>query len=140
LNAPPRGTETILLAEDHEGLRSTAQEILQNLGYKVVVCADGKQALDLFRENPDRFDLLLMDVVMPVLSGPEAYMEMCALRPDTRVIFTTGYTPKDKDLAAIMKKGASLLQKPYSIIGLSQMIRGVLEQHPASKTEMLSVR
>ena len=71
---------------------------------------------------------------MPQLSGPEAYLEMCLLCagcPDPKVIFTTGYTPKAKDLAAMVEKGAAILRKPYSLISLSQMIRGALEREPA---------
>ena len=94
--------------------------MLQNLGYQVVVCADGKQALDLFRENPDRIDLLVMEVVMPALSGPQAYLEMCVLKAGTRVIFTTGYTPKPAELASMMEKGAPLLRKPYSLSALAK--------------------
>jgi signal transduction histidine kinase len=139
LNAPPRGTETILLAEDHEGLRSTTQEMLQNLGYQVVVCVDGKGALELFKENPGCIDLLVMDVVMPAMSGPEAYLEMCSLRPDTKVLFTTGYTPEARELIFMIEKGASILRKPYSLISLSQMIRGVLERHGIAKPDALSV-
>ncbi len=131
-NEPPRGTETILLAEDHEGLRTTAQEMLEKLGYHVIVAADGKESLDLFIKHHQCIDLVVMDVMMPMLSGPEAYMEMCAVRQDARVIFTTGYTPKAKDLAAMVEKGASILRKPYSLISLSQMIRGALEQVPVT--------
>jgi CheY-like chemotaxis protein len=139
LNAPPQGTETILLAEDHEGLRATAQEMLQNLGYCVLVCTDGKEALDVFRENPHRIDLLVMDVVMPVLSGPEAYLEMCALRPDIKVIFTTGYTPKAAEMVSLIEKGASIIRKPYSLISLSQIIRGTLEQVRTTAPEVLAI-
>jgi two-component system cell cycle sensor histidine kinase/response regulator CckA len=74
----------------------SATPLLTPLGYQVVVCADGQEALDLFRKNPGCIDLLVMDVLMPSLSGPEAYLEMCALRPDIKVIFTTGYTSKAK--------------------------------------------
>ena len=140
VNAPPRGTETILLAEDHEGLRGTACEMLQNLGYHVLVCADGQEALDLFRKDPGGIDLLVMDVLMPSLSGPEAYLEMCALRPDIKVIFTTGYTPKAKQLVSMIEKGAFILRKPYSLISLSQIIRGIVEQYATTRSEALTVR
>lgn len=129
-NEPPRGTETILLAEDHEGLRNTAREMLEKLGYHVIVAVDGKESLDLFIKNHQRIDLIVMDVMMPFLNGPEAYLGMCAVREDPPVIFTTGYTPKAKDLVAMVEKGASILRKPYSLISLSQMIRGALEQVP----------
>jgi two-component system cell cycle sensor histidine kinase/response regulator CckA len=124
---PLRGTETILLAEDHDGLRDTAQEMLQALGYRILVASDGKKALELFKTNADQIDLIVMDVVMPSLSGPEAYLEMSALRPGIRVIFTTGYTPEARSLVSMVEKGAAILQKPYSLASLSQMVRGALE-------------
>ena len=124
---PLRGTETILLAEDHDGLRDTAQEMLQALGYHILVASDGQKALDIFKSNSGRIDLIVMDVVMPSLSGPEAYLEMSALRPGVRVIFTTGYTPEAMSLIAMVEKGAAVLQKPYSLTSLSQMVRGALE-------------
>jgi two-component system, cell cycle sensor histidine kinase and response regulator CckA len=124
---PLRGTETILLAEDHDGLRDTTQEMLQALGYRMLVASDGRKALELFKANSDRIDLIIMDVVMPSLSGPEAYLEMCALRPGVRVIFTTGYTAEARALVAMVEKGATILKKPFSLSSLSQMIRGALE-------------
>ncbi len=122
-----RGRETILLAEDHDGLRETAQEMLQALGYRVLVAPDGGIALELFKANSKQIDLIVMDVVMPSMSGPEAYLEMAALRPGVRVIFTTGYTPKARALVSMIEKGAVILQKPYSLTSLSQMVRGALE-------------
>lgn len=126
-NQPLRGTETILLAEDHDGLRETAQEMLQALGYRILAASDGAKALDLFRLNADQIDLIVMDVVMPSLSGPEAYLEMSALRPAIPVIFTTGYTPKAKALISMVERGATVLRKPYSLVSLSQMVRGALQ-------------
>ena len=126
-NQPLRGTETILLAEDHDGLRDTAQEMLQALGYRILAASDGAKALELFKLNANQIDLIVMDVVMPALSGPEAYLEMSALRPGIRVIFTTGYTPKAQALVSMIEKGATVLRKPYSLTSLSQMVRGALE-------------
>jgi two-component system, cell cycle sensor histidine kinase and response regulator CckA len=124
---PLRGTETILLVEDHEGLRDTAQEMLQRLGYQVIAASDGKEALELFKAASNRIDLLVTDVIMPLMSGPEAYLAMSAISPELRVVFTTGYTPEAKALVALVAKGASLVQKPYSLTTLSQMIRAALE-------------
>jgi two-component system cell cycle sensor histidine kinase/response regulator CckA len=121
------GTETILLAEDHDGLRETTQEILQSLGYQVLVASDGGKALELVKTHAQQIDLVVMDVVMPSLSGPEAFLEMCALRPDMRVIFTTGYTPEAKALISMVEKGATILHKPYSLASLTQMVRAAIE-------------
>jgi len=126
---PLRGTETILLAEDHEGLRDSAQEMLHSLGYRILAASDGQKAIELFKANSHQIDLIVMDVVMPSLSGPEAYLQMSALRPGIRVIFTTGYASEAKLLVSLLEKGAAILQKPYSLTSLSQMIRAALEHH-----------
>ncbi|HEY8714204.1 MAG TPA: response regulator [Candidatus Acidoferrum sp.] len=129
VNEPPRGTETILLLESHDGLRATAQEMLEKLGYQVMAAGDGRQGVELFKKNYEHIDLVMMDVVLPSLNGPAAYSEMSALRPEMRVILTSGYAPQAKELAGAMEKGACVLRKPYSLISLSQMIRSALEQN-----------
>lgn len=129
VNEPPRGTETILLLENHDGLRATAQEMLQRLGYQVMAAADGRQGVELFKKNREHIDLVLMDVILPSLNGPAVYSEMYALEPEVRVIFTSGYAPQAQELAAATERGACVLRKPYSLISLSQMIRSTLEQN-----------
>jgi len=123
-----RGTETILLAEDHDGLRESVQEMLQALGYSVIPASNGAQAVDLFAANLNQIALVVMDVVLPSLSGPDAYCKMSALRHDIEVIFTTGYTSEAAALISLVEKGASILQKPYSLTALSQMIRRALDR------------
>src|SRR6267143_1906444 len=123
---PQNGTETILLAEDHESLRELAQETLGALGYHVILASNGIEAVQLFKDNSDRIDLVVMDVVMPGMSGPDAYLKMSAIRPDLGVVFTTGYTAEAASLTSLVEKGASVLQKPYGAKGLSRMIRVVL--------------
>jgi two-component system cell cycle sensor histidine kinase/response regulator CckA len=98
-NKPLRGTETILLVEDHNGLRNAAQEMLRALGYRVLVASNGKMALEFFDRETDHIQLVIMDVVMPLLTGPETYLRMSALRPGTSVIFTTGHKPGGKSPA-----------------------------------------
>src|ERR1700730_6437244 len=129
---PAKGTETILLAEDHDGLRELAQEILEGLGYHVVLATNGPEAGGLFKTDPDQIDLSILDVVMPGLSGPDAYLEMSAIRPNLAVVFATGYTAEAASLNSLVKKGATVLQKPYSAKSLSQAIRGVLESRQSS--------
>jgi two-component system cell cycle sensor histidine kinase/response regulator CckA len=123
---PLRGTETILVADDHEGLRESADEMLQALGYRTIVARDGLEAVELFKVNRFQVDLVVMDVVMPRLNGPDAYSRMVELRPDIKVIFTTGYTSEAASLMSLLEKGAVVLQKPYGLTALSQMIRSTL--------------
>ena len=120
------GTETILVAEDHEALRQLAQETLTALGYNVLLAADGQQALQEFQRSPGT-NLVLLDVVLPKLSGPEVYAKLQETHPSLPVIFATGYSP---DLAVIQKvqqQGFPVLQKPYSSRSLARAVRKTLD-------------
>jgi signal transduction histidine kinase len=134
----PRGTETILLAEDNEGLREAAREMLEGLGYRVILASDGGQAVQLFKTNADRIDLAILDVVMPGLTGPDAYLQISIHQASTPVIFTTGYTAEAASLNSLVDKDALFLQKPYSLKSLGQMIRRVLDrsQSPRNSVQM----
>jgi two-component system cell cycle sensor histidine kinase/response regulator CckA len=121
------GTETILVAEDHEALRELARHTLVSLGYSVIFASNGLEALHLFEANSTEIRLALLDVVMPVLSGPDAYSQMCAIKPDLRVIFTTGYTAESASLNHKIEEGAVFLQKPYSSQTLARAIRSTLD-------------
>jgi two-component system cell cycle sensor histidine kinase/response regulator CckA len=122
------GVETVLVAEDHIDLRELAFETLTNLGYKVVLAANGEQAVKEFEKSPDRFDLLVLDVVLPKLSGPQSYARICEIKAGVPVIFATGYSA---DVAALQKahqQGLPMLQKPYSPRNLARKIRETLDQ------------
>jgi signal transduction histidine kinase len=125
---PQRGTEIILLAEDHEGLRELGKETLEALGYQVILAENGSEAVALFKSNAARIDAVVVDVVMPGMSGPDAYAQMCAIRPSLGVVFATGYTAEAASLTSLVEKGASVLQKPFTATSLSKAIRDVLEK------------
>jgi DNA-binding NtrC family response regulator len=101
--------------------------MLEVLGYKVVLAFDGAMAVQRFQENLESIDIVVLDVVMPGLSGPEAYSQMAANHPNLGVVFTTGHTSEVGILSAMMERGALVLQKPYDSASLSQMIRDVLD-------------
>lgn len=128
---PRKGTETVLLAEDHDGLRQSAQEMLEALGYRVILAADGAEAVRKLEANPEQIDIAILDIVMPDLSGPDAYAKMLSLRSDLGVIFTTGYTSEATPLRAVAQNGAAILQKPYDATSLSQTIGAVLSRQVA---------
>jgi len=124
----PKGSETILLAEDNEGLREAAIEMLERLGYHVVVATNGREAVHLFKASPEQFDLIVLDIVMPGLSGPSAFSQMLEVRSDLRVVFSSGYTAEVGSLNSLLQQGASILQKPYSLKSLGQAVRGALDR------------
>jgi len=138
------GTETILLAEDDEGLRNLASDILDQLGYTVLLAKDGEEALQMYTKNCERIKLLLLDVMMPRMGGPEAYEKMRQIGGTIPLIFMTGYSSdfvKDrfvKQNISIEALGAGVIQKPYNLVGLGRKIREVLDA-PRAKVIPLEV-
>jgi two-component system cell cycle sensor histidine kinase/response regulator CckA len=122
-----KGTETVLVVEDHDGLRESAKEMLDALGYHVLVAPNGLEALRLLKTNPQHIDIVVLDVVMPGLSGPDTYIQAAAAQPNLNVIFTTGYAGEAASLASLIEKGAFFLQKPYGQSALGRAIRSVLD-------------
>ncbi len=122
------GTETILVADDNESLLEMAQEALEGLGYHVIRAGDGEEALRLFEANRDHIDILVLDVSMPKLSGPEAYARISKIKGDVLVVFTTGYSAETDVLHPLVEKGAVVLQKPYALKVLGQKVREALDR------------
>jgi len=135
---PRKGSETILLVEDHDGLRQSAQEMLVALGYHVLLAANGLDAINLFKANSRQIELAIIDVVMPGRSGPDIYSQLISIRPNLRVIFTTGYTSEVASLSSLIEKGTGFLQKPYGQRSLGLKIREMLDREPASPAKRLA--
>jgi len=123
---PPRGRETILLAEDDERVRRAALRILQQAGYRAIAVTNGFEAIRLLREREEPVQLILLDLVMPQMSGPEAWEQLRALRPDMRVLFTSGYA--DEKYRKRLPPDAEVLDKPFRTEQLLGRIRQKLDQ------------
>jgi CheY-like chemotaxis protein len=123
----PRGSETILLVEDEPHVRELAAEMLSRQGYRVIVAADGAEALRLARELNGRFDLLVTDVVMPRLNGPELAGKLKESVPNLKILYVSGYTDELSACHGVSDPGAVLLSKPFSPMLLAQKVRQVLE-------------
>ena len=137
--APVRGgTETILLAEDHEGLRQMSHELLAGLGYSIVLARDGREAVEKFEANPRKFSLLVLDVVMPRLGGPSAFEQIRKVNPSIPAIFTSGYSEESEVLTSLLSRGGTqLLQKPYPPRDLARKIRETLDNCAAKNVSAL---
>ncbi|HEX4004255.1 MAG TPA: response regulator [Candidatus Acidoferrales bacterium] len=122
------GSETLLVAEDHEGLRQLAYETLVNLGYTVLLAANGEEAVAQFGAHREEIDLALLDVVLPKLSGPEVYARISEGKPDLPIVFATGYSPDLALLQKVQQKGLPVLQKPYSPRDLAHKVREALDR------------
>lgn len=121
------GTESVLLAEDDETLRSALQFLLEQSGYTVIPAGDGEEVLQLLEEAVDPVDLMLLDMVMPKLSGRHVYEQIQRRYPDLRVVFTSGYG-LDSDLTQFIEdQGLPFVQKPCSFGELLGKVREVLD-------------
>jgi PAS domain S-box-containing protein len=123
-----RGAETILLAEDEEGVRLLAGRILEAHGYQVLHARDGREALQICRQHTGPIHLLLSDVVMPNLNGRDLVLKASPLRPQMKIIYMSGYTDTVIALHKILESGAAFLQKPFTPDLLVRTIREVLDQ------------
>jgi CheY-like chemotaxis protein len=133
----PGGTETVLLVEDEAGVRSLARQALESRGYRVLEAPDGESALHLCRQHGGEIDLLLSDVVMPRMSGRELREQVAGLCPQTRVLFTSGYTDDAVVRHGVYQSESDFLQKPFSVHGLLRKVREVLDRGPQQPQELL---
>jgi signal transduction histidine kinase/CheY-like chemotaxis protein len=120
------GSGTILLVEDEDAVRSLVETILTSDGYKVLVANSPEQATGICRAFPGTIDVLLTDVVMPDMSGPELAEKLLALRSGLRVVYMSGYAGEHLDEHGVNAEGASLLQKPFTAAALEEKIRQAL--------------
>ena len=122
-----RGTETILVAEDEDGVRSLTREVLEKYGYTVLEAANGEEALKVADRHQGPLHLLLSDVVMPRMGGPELAQELVARRPEVKVLYMSGYTDHPMVRRGVVNAGVAFLQKPFTPTVLVSRIREVLE-------------
>jgi PAS domain S-box-containing protein len=127
--APARsGGEVILVVEDDDQVRTVVSKGLPRLGYEVLVVRNAEEALALVEKHPGRIDLLLTDVVMPGLSGPQLADRLTARRPETRVVFMSGYPEAQDPALGFSLDGRSYLQKPFALAELAEKIRTALDE------------
>ena len=122
-----RGSETILVAEDEDGVRSLTREVLEKCGYTVLEAANGEEALKVAEQHKGPLDLLLSDVVMPRMGGPELAQALLAKRPSVKVLYMSGYTDHPMVRRGVVNAGVAFLQKPFTPTVLVSRIREVLE-------------
>jgi PAS domain S-box-containing protein len=120
------GDETILLAEDDEILRELNRDILEAYGYRVIVAADGQEAVDRFVENRDEIRLLMLDVIMPRKNGGAVYAEIAAMSRDIKVLFASGYAA-DILPNGVSVDGMNFIPKPMTPYDLLSKVRDVLD-------------
>jgi PAS domain S-box-containing protein len=123
----PSGTETVLLAEDDEAIRTLGARVLGALGYNVLVARTGGEALRIVAEYKGKIDLIATDVVMPEMNGSQLVERVLEARPGIRVLFMSGYTDDEVMRRGVIDGQTAFLQKPFTPDLLAHRVRGVLD-------------
>jgi DNA-binding NtrC family response regulator len=122
------GNGTILLVDDEEMVLNLGTAIVKMLGYDVLEAKNGGEAVEIYRENKDTVDMVILDMAMPDMNGGEAYDRMKEIDPEVKVLLTSGYGIEGQ-ATEIMKQGCNgFIQKPFSIDNLSGKIKEVLRR------------
>ncbi|MEJ2039593.1 MAG: response regulator, partial [Desulfosarcinaceae bacterium] len=123
----PKGSETILLVDDHEHSARAGREILERYGYKVMVAASGSEAIEIYTDYNAQIDLVLLDIILPDTSAEEVFHTLKQLKPDIIVVLTSGYSV-NKKISALLSRGcADFVQKPFQIQSLPTKVRLALD-------------
>ncbi|TET92118.1 MAG: PAS domain S-box protein [Desulfobacteraceae bacterium] len=123
-----QGKETVLLVDDEEIIIDVGQELLKTLGYNVLIAEGGREAVDIYKANKENIDIVILDMIMPVIGGGEAYDRMKEINPNIKVLLSSGYSINGQ-ATEILKRGCDgFIQKPFTMRELSKAIRGVLEK------------
>jgi two-component system, cell cycle sensor histidine kinase and response regulator CckA len=123
--------ETILVVEDNHAARVALEAILEALGYDVVMAADGEQALAYFRAHPQAIALVVSDLILPKMNGPELYAHLKLERADLQMLIMSGYPLEDESERLRQQGITHWIQKPFSMAQLAQELRATL----ADRTE-----
>jgi PAS domain S-box-containing protein len=124
-----KGSGTVLLVDDEEVMLKVGTELLETMGYKVLLARDGKEAIEVYRDHHKTIDLVLLDMVMPHIGGGKAYDHMKEINPNVKVLLTSGYGV-DGQATEILQRGCNgFIQKPFTMKDLSTRIKEVLEDN-----------
>lgn len=123
----PRGAETILLVDDEEPIRDFATQILQKYGYQTRTAASGEEALEVYRNEHETIDLVIMDINMPGMGGYKSLCEIIQFNPSVKVLVASGYSINGQAKQTLAAGAAGYIEKPYNLADLIKKIRGVLD-------------
>jgi PAS domain S-box-containing protein len=122
------GTGTVLLVDDEEVILEVGKNLLEAMGYQVVIAKDGKEAIKVYKKSRDVIDIVILDMIMPNMGGGEAYDRMKEVNPNIKVLLSSGYSI-DGQATEILKRGCDgFIQKPFKMNELSERIREILQK------------
>ena len=127
LKSLPVGNETILIVDDHETIWDFLIEALQRLGYSVLLAENGLDAIEIYKENPNEVDLVLLDMVMPKLGGHQTFYKIREIDPEAKILLSSGYVSQE-EVNDLLEQGAKgFLPKPHRISVMASAVRKILD-------------
>jgi two-component system cell cycle sensor histidine kinase/response regulator CckA len=121
------GTETVLIVDDEEIVVGVGKQMLEKLGYSVLIARSGQEAVDVYKNSPDEVDLVLLDMIMPGLEAGDTYDNLKAINPAIKVLLSSGYG-LDQNASAIIDRGCNgFIQKPFNMKILEDKVGGILK-------------
>ncbi len=123
-----KGSETILIVDDEYEFRDVGEEMLRELGYEVITATNGQEACAVFAAQQETIDLIILDMIMPIMGGGQAFDRLRTIKPDVRILLSSGYSA-DSEAADILSRGCDgFIQKPFRMNELSKILRQLLEK------------
>lgn len=132
MSAPEGGSETILLVDDEEPIRSLGTQILEEFGYTVLTAADGESALQLYSEEQKKIDLVILDLIMPGMGGKLCLVELLKINLKAKVTIASGYSPDGPTREILKNEAKGFISKPYDLRQMLKVVREVLDK-PSSQ-------
>jgi PAS domain S-box-containing protein len=121
-----KGTGTILLIDDEKMILEVGRELLEELGYTVLPATSGQEAIDVYQKEPHKIDMIIMDMIMPGMSGSETFDRLKAINPDVKILLSSGYSV-DGQATNILRRGCDgFIQKPFNMNQLAEKIQKIM--------------
>ena len=122
-----RGTETILLVDDEKIILEVSKELLGSIGYRVYAAGSGQEAIAVYMEKRNGIDLVILDMIMPGISGGETFDRLREINPDAKVLLSSGYSINGQAQQILDRGCNGFLQKPFQLENLSRKVREMLD-------------
>lgn len=121
------GNESILVIDDEEVIIDHIKEMLETLGYRVLWSLKGKEALEIYKNNISDIGIVILDMIMPEMSGSDVYQHLMDINPNVKILLASGYTADDKVLEILKNEHCGFIQKPFDIVHLSHKVREIID-------------
>jgi CheY-like chemotaxis protein len=122
-----RGAESILYVDDQQPIVDVGRALLESMGYRVITAMSGKEAMEIYSRDRDRIDLIILDMIMPGLSGGDTFDQLKKIDPQVKVLLSSGYSINGQARAILDRGCNGFIQKPFSLANLSKKVRQILD-------------